>query len=104
VNPPSRTGRLVTSAALILFFALASLSIENDVRTKFHDVVPKQGDPMKLRRRAGGSPSGRPAGDPSPPSTGDRSVNTALVQDLASHGYLVVTVDHTYSDDTGVVG
>ncbi|HEX4700758.1 MAG TPA: hydrolase, partial [Pseudonocardiaceae bacterium] len=45
----------------------------------------------------------RPGGLPvilySPPSTGDRSVNTALVQDLASHGYLVVTVDHTYSDD-----
>ena len=35
----------------------------------------------------------------SPPSGGDRSFNTVLVQDLASRGYVVVTVDHTYSDD-----
>lgn len=45
----------------------------------------------------------RPGGLPvilySPPSGGDRSFNTVLVQDLASRGYLVATVDHTYSDD-----
>jgi len=45
---------------------------------------------------------GRPGGLPvilySPPSGGDRSFNTVLVQDLASRGYAVVTVDHTYSD------
>jgi predicted dienelactone hydrolase len=35
----------------------------------------------------------------SPPSGGDRSFNTALVQDLASRGYLVASVDHTYTDD-----
>ncbi|WP_223198864.1 alpha/beta hydrolase family protein [Solihabitans fulvus] len=35
----------------------------------------------------------------SPPSGGDRAVNTTLVQELASHGYLVATIDHTYSDD-----
>ena len=34
----------------------------------------------------------------SPPSGGDRSFNTVLVQDLASRGYVVVTVDDTYSD------
>src|SRR5207302_2580787 len=26
----------------------------------------------------------------------DRTMNTTLVQDLASHGYVVVTLDHTY--------
>jgi dienelactone hydrolase len=51
-----------------------------------------------------GAPAGRhPGGLPvilySPPSGGDRSFNTALVQDLASRGYLVASVDHTYSDD-----
>jgi dienelactone hydrolase len=51
-----------------------------------------------------GAPVGRhPGGLPvilySPPSGGDRTFNTALVQDLASRGYLVATVDHTYSDD-----
>ena len=35
----------------------------------------------------------------SPPSTGDRSADTTLVQDLASRGYVVVTIDHTSSDD-----
>jgi dienelactone hydrolase len=57
-------------------------------RTAGHDGAPAD-------RR----PGGLPVVLYSPPSTGDRSVNTALVQDLASHGYLVVTVDHTYSDD-----
>jgi hypothetical protein len=45
----------------------------------------------------------RPGGLPvilySPPSGGDRTFNTTLVQDLASRGYVVATVDHTYSDD-----
>jgi dienelactone hydrolase len=45
----------------------------------------------------------RPGGLPvilySPPSGGDRTYNTVLVQQLASRGYLVATVDHTYSDD-----
>lgn len=45
----------------------------------------------------------RPGGLPvvlySPPSGGDRAFNTVLVQELASRGYLVATVDHTYSDD-----
>jgi dienelactone hydrolase len=44
-------------------------------------------------------PGGLPVILYSPPSGGDRSFNTALVQDLASRGYLVATVDHTYSDD-----
>lgn len=35
----------------------------------------------------------------SPPSSGDRDWNTALVENLASRGYLVVAIDHTYSDD-----
>ena len=44
-------------------------------------------------------PGGLPVILYSPPSGGDRTYNTALVQDLASRGYLVATVDHTYSDD-----
>lgn len=43
-------------------------------------------------------PGGLPVILYSPPSGGDRSFNTVLVQDLASRGYLVATVDHTYSD------
>lgn len=43
----------------------------------------------------------RPGGLPvilySPPWGGDRSFNTLLVQDLASRGYVVATVDDTYS-------
>jgi dienelactone hydrolase len=53
--------------------------------------------------RAGAPVDRRPGGLPvilySPPSTGDRAVNTTLVEDLASRGYLVATIDHTYSDD-----
>ena len=45
-----------------------------------------------------GQPGGLPVILYSPPSGGDRSFNTVLVQDLASRGYVVVTVDHTYSD------
>jgi predicted dienelactone hydrolase len=44
-------------------------------------------------------PGGLPVVLYSPPSTGDRSANTTLVEDLASRGYLVATIDHTYSDD-----
>lgn len=44
-------------------------------------------------------PGGLPVILYSPPSGGDRSFNTVLVQDLASRGYLVATVDHTYSDN-----
>ncbi|HEX4701503.1 MAG TPA: hydrolase [Pseudonocardiaceae bacterium] len=44
-------------------------------------------------------PDGLPVILYSPPSGGDRSFNTVLVQELASRGYLVATVDHTYSDD-----
>jgi dienelactone hydrolase len=44
-------------------------------------------------------PGGLPVILYSPPSGGDRSFNTVLVQDLASRGYLVATVDHTYTDD-----
>jgi hypothetical protein len=44
-------------------------------------------------------PDGLPVILYSPPSGGDRTFNTALVQDLASRGYLVASVDHTYSDD-----
>jgi dienelactone hydrolase len=44
-------------------------------------------------------PHGLPVIVYSPPSGGDRSFNTVLVQNLASRGYLVATVDHTYSDD-----
>ena len=32
----------------------------------------------------------------SPGSGSDRSINTALVEELASRGYMVVTIDHTY--------
>jgi dienelactone hydrolase len=51
-----------------------------------------------------GAPVERPTGGLpvilySPPSGGDRTYNTAVVQNLASRGYLVATVDHTYSDD-----
>jgi dienelactone hydrolase len=46
-----------------------------------------------------GHPGGLPVILYSPPSGGDRSFNTVLVQDLASRGYLVATVDHTYSDE-----
>jgi len=35
----------------------------------------------------------------SPGFQGDRTQDTALVQDLASRGYLVATIDHTYIDD-----
>jgi len=45
-----------------------------------------------------GHPGGLPVILYSPPSGGDRSFNTVLVQDLASRGYVVLTVDHTYSD------
>lgn len=34
-------------------------------------------------------------------SRGDRTYNTALVEELASHGYIVVTIDHTF--DAGKV-
>jgi dienelactone hydrolase len=44
-------------------------------------------------------PGGLPVVLYSPPSGGDRTFNTVLVQELASRGYLVATVDHTYSDD-----
>lgn len=44
-------------------------------------------------------PGGLPVILYSPPSGGDRSFNTVLVQELAGRGYLVATVDHTYSDD-----
>lgn len=44
-------------------------------------------------------PGGLPVVLYSPPSGGDREVNTVLVQELASRGYLVATIDHTYSDD-----
>lgn len=43
-------------------------------------------------------PGGLPVILYSPPSGGDRSFNTVLVQNMASRGYLVATVDHTYSD------
>jgi predicted dienelactone hydrolase len=44
-------------------------------------------------------PGGLPVILYSPPETGDRSADTVLVQDLASRGYLVATIDHTYSDN-----
>jgi predicted dienelactone hydrolase len=37
----------------------------------------------------------------SPGSGEDRSIDTALVEDLASHGYIVVTIDATH--DSGEV-
>jgi len=45
-----------------------------------------------------GHPGGLPVILYSPPSGGDRSFNTVLVQNLAGRGYVVATVDHTYSD------
>lgn len=58
-----------------------------DPRTAAHEGAP-----------VAGHPGGLPVILYSPPSGGDRTLNTVLVQDLASRGYLVVTVDHTYSD------
>jgi predicted dienelactone hydrolase len=46
-------------------------------------------------------PGGLPVVLFSPGSGGYRAQDTALVQDLASHGYLVATIDHT--DDDGAV-
>lgn len=43
-------------------------------------------------------PGGLPVVLYSPPSGGDREVNTVLVQELASRGYVVATIDHTYTD------
>ena len=43
-------------------------------------------------------PGGLPVVLYSPPASGDREVNTVLVQELASHGYVVATIDHTYTD------
>jgi predicted dienelactone hydrolase len=49
---------------------------------------------------AGAPVARRPGGHPvllySPGLGGDRGTGTALVEDLASHGYLVVTIDHTH--------
>ncbi|AOS61000.1 Alpha/beta hydrolase family protein [Actinoalloteichus hymeniacidonis] len=42
-------------------------------------------------------PTGHPVVLYSPGSGLSRSMGTSLVQDLASHGYVVVTVDHTYN-------
>jgi pimeloyl-ACP methyl ester carboxylesterase len=56
--------------------------------TAGHERVPAD-------RRAGG----RPVVLFSPGSGEDRSIDTALVEDLASHGYIVVTVDHTHDSD-----
>ena len=44
-------------------------------------------------------PGGLPVILYSPASTADRSADTVLAEDLASRGYLVATIDHTYSDD-----
>jgi dienelactone hydrolase len=65
--------------------------------------IPVGSVPVPQTAAHEGAPADRhPGGLPvilySPPSGGDRSFNTALVQDLASRGYLVATVDHTYSD------
>ncbi|MGK5678267.1 alpha/beta hydrolase family protein [Actinoplanes sp. URMC 104] len=49
----------------------------------------RQGAPVD---RAGG----RPVVLYSPGLGGDRGTSTALVEDLASHGYVVVTIDHTH--------
>ncbi|MBV9381394.1 MAG: lipase, partial [Streptosporangiaceae bacterium] len=48
-------------------------------------------------RRCGG----RPVVLFSPADRLDRSIDTAIVEDLASHGYIVVTIDHTH--DSGEV-
>ncbi|GHH63367.1 lipase [Streptosporangium violaceochromogenes] len=42
---------------------------------------------------------GRPVVLYSPGLRSDRSLGTALIEELASHGYLVVAVDHTYDAD-----
>jgi hypothetical protein len=44
-------------------------------------------------------PGGLPVVLYSPPGSGDREVNTVLVQELASRGYVVATIDHTYTDN-----
>lgn len=45
---------------------------------------------------AGSGPRSRPVVLFSPAFAGVRQFNTALVEDLASRGYVVVTIDHTY--------
>lgn len=45
--------------------------------------------------------NGRPVVLYSPGAGGDRSMGTVLVEELASHGYVVVTIDHTH--DAGEV-
>jgi predicted dienelactone hydrolase len=43
-----------------------------------------------------GERGGRPVVLYSPGLGGDRGTSTAIVEDLASHGYIVVTIDHTH--------
>jgi predicted dienelactone hydrolase len=70
------------------FLQSIRLSSVSDPATAAHE-----GAPVASR------PGGLPVVLYSPPSGGDRTFNTVLVQDLASRGYVVVTVDHTYSDN-----
>jgi dienelactone hydrolase len=55
---------------------------------------------VRAHAAAGARPAGRPRGLPlvvlSPGFTNSRSTLTALAEDLASHGYVVAGIDHTY--------
>jgi predicted dienelactone hydrolase len=72
-------------------------SLEHNQGIPASVVVPQtaghQGAPVARQ------PGGLPVILYSPGSQEDRSVDTVLVEDLASRGYLVATIDHTYSDD-----
>ncbi|MEU4563141.1 hydrolase [Actinoplanes sp. NPDC023936] len=50
----------------------------------------RQGAPVDRKK------GGRPVVLYSPGLSGDRGTSTALVEDLTSHGYIVVTIDHTH--------
>lgn len=68
----------------------------------FHGIPPGRLDWAEVRTHASAGAPADPDGGPRPvviysPGSGDpRTWGTALVEELASHGYVVVTIDHTY--------
>src|SRR5215469_17228750 len=63
-------------------------------------VPPETLSTIRTNAVAGARPSGHPGGHPlvvlSPGFTNARSALTGLAEDLASHGYVVAGIDHTY--------
>jgi dienelactone hydrolase len=63
-------------------------------------VPPDALSTVRTNAVTGAAPAGRPRGLPlvvlSPGFTSSRSTLTALAEDLASHGYVVAGIDHTY--------